>query len=588
MLFAGVFVPPVRCLRPARADASSGGGLRVAFVSAAGARGLAACLLAVAVWPTAAAAKHPHASAELDACAASRAGLPSDAELESQGVVVGEIRFRTIDIFDTSLPEENTKLFRLANRLHRTTRPRVIERQLLVKSGDPYTRRRLDESERILRMNDYLFEASICPVAFDGQRVDLEVTTRDVWTLKLGISLGRGGGVNNLKAVVADDNLLGTGKSLTAERLSDVDRTSSLLRYIDPAVLGTRWVAGASYSDNSDGSRWRLFTELPFYALDTRRAGGVDVSDTDRIDSLYNLGEVRRRFRERFKYASGYYGWSQGLRAGWARRWSAGYTYEDHVFTVVRPGGRPPPDGRTLSYPWFALDFVQDAFGTVRNLNQIYRVEDVFLGWRFGGKLGYSDPAFGGGLSSVVFGLHGEGGRAWESGRTLLWDLNGDGRYRRGIAEGMLIAGRVRYYQRDFGDQLLYMTLELAAANRLDAEQQLLIGGDSGLRGYPLRYQSGDRRLLFTIEQRVYTNWYPFRLVRVGGAAFFDVGRAWFIDDQLRPKEFGWLKDVGCGLRLASSRSGFGNVVHVDVAFPFDKPNEVARVQFVVSTQASF
>jgi hypothetical protein len=94
--------------------------------------------------------------------------------------------------------------------------------------------------------------------------------------------------------------------------------------------------------------------------------------------------------------------------------------------------------------------------------------------------------------------------------------------------------------------------------------------------------------VLFTVEQRVYTDWYPFRLVRVGGAAFFDIGRAWFPEDPIRPKEFGWLKDVGCGLRLASSRSGFGNVVHIDVAFPFDKPNEVARVQLVVSTHATF
>jgi len=317
-------------------------------------------------------------------------------------------------------------------------------------------------------------------------------------------------------------------------------------------------------------------------------AGGIDVSDTDRVDALYDRGNVRRRFREKFRYASGYYGWSDGLENGWVRRWSAGYTYDDHDFMPVRPGARPGPDGRTLSYPWVAIDVVQDAFATVRNLNQIYRVEDLFLGWRFGGRLGYSTPAFGAAFPAITFGLKAEGGRTWGLGRTLLWDVNGDGRYRSGRAEGFLVDARLRYYHRDFGDELLYVTLDLAAANRLDAEQQLMIGGDNGLRGYPLRYQSGDRRVLFTIEQRVYTDWYPFRLVRVGGAAFFDIGRAWFPNDPLRPKEFGWLKDVGCGLRLASSRSGFGNVVHVDVAFPFDKPNEVARVQFVVSTQASF
>jgi len=544
-------------------------------------------LLAGLVRPEAASA-HSRALPAADRCTAASAGLPSDAELEARGAIVGEIRFRTIDIFDTSLPAEDTKIFRLANRLHRTTRPRVIARQVLVREGDRYTRRLLDESERLLRLNDYLFEATICPVGYDGRRVALEVTTRDVWTLRLGAGYGRSGGANHLKFVLADDNLLGTGKSLTVERLADFDRTTTLVRYVDPAVLDSRWQAGGSYSDNSDGSRWRLFGELPFYQLDARRAGGIDVSETQRIDALYDQGKVRRRFREDLHAVSGYYGWSNGLQEGWARRWTVGYTYEDHNFMLVRPGGRPPPLGRTVSDPWIGVDWEQDAYGTVRNLNQIYKVEDLFLGWRFGGRIGYSATALGADVGSAVYSGHLEGGREWEDGSTLLWNATVDGRYRQQRAEGLLADARLRYYRRNFGDQLLYVTLDLAAANRLDAENQLMVGGDNGLRGYPLRYQGGDRRVLLTVEQRVYTDWYPFRLVRVGGAAFFDIGRAWYPNDPLRAKEFGWLKDVGCGLRLASSRSGFGNVVHVDVAFPFDKPNAVARVQFVVSTQTSF
>ncbi len=39
-------------------------------------------------------------------------------------------------------------------------------------------------------------------------------------------------------------------------------------------------------------------------------------------------------------------------------------------------------------------------------------------------------------------------------------------------------------------------------AMHLDPEEQLLLGGDSGLRGYPLRYQAGKARALAVIEQR--------------------------------------------------------------------------------------
>ena len=48
------------------------------------------------------------------------------------------------------------------------------------------------------------------------------------------------------------------------------------------------------------------------------------------------------------------------------------------------------------------------------------------------------------------------------------------------------------------------------------------------------------------------------------------------------------LKDVGLGLRLGSSRSAFGNVIHVDLAFPLDGGSDIDSVQFVVETKAHF
>ena len=48
------------------------------------------------------------------------------------------------------------------------------------------------------------------------------------------------------------------------------------------------------------------------------------------------------------------------------------------------------------------------------------------------------------------------------------------------------------------------------STDALDPDMQLLIGGDNGLRGYPLRYEAGTSRALLTVEQRFYTDWYPF------------------------------------------------------------------------------
>jgi hemolysin activation/secretion protein len=126
-----------------------------------------------------------------------------------------------------------------------------------------------------------------------------------------------------------------------------------------------------------------------------------------------------------------------------------------------------------------------------------------------------------------------------------------------------------------------------SVATNLDADQQLLLGGDTGLRGYPLRYQSGTALALLTLEERYYTNWYPFRLFHVAGAVFFDMGRTWGTDVTGATSD-GLLKDVGLGLRLGSSRAAFGNVIHVDLAFPLDGGDDIDDVQFVVETEAHF
>jgi hemolysin activation/secretion protein len=122
---------------------------------------------------------------------------------------------------------------------------------------------------------------------------------------------------------------------------------------------------------------------------------------------------------------------------------------------------------------------------------------------------------------------------------------------------------------------------------RLDLDDQILLGGDNGLRGYPLRYQDGSARAQWTVEQRYFTDWYPFQLVRVGGAIFFDTGRTWGMGPLAAPN-LGLLKDAGFGLRLGSSRSGLGNVIHVDLAFPFNGDTSISRVQFLIQTEAHF
>ena len=165
--------------------------------------------------------------------------VPDAAELERQGAVIGEVFIYNENIFDLEDPEENKQLYRLANKLHIRTQPQVIRQQLLFKSGDPYSQRLLDESARILRSARYLYDASIRPVAFRDGRVDIAVTTRDVWTLNPGLSFSRNGGENTAGVELEELNLLGTGTDLSIAHISGVDRDSTLIEYKDRHVFDT-------------------------------------------------------------------------------------------------------------------------------------------------------------------------------------------------------------------------------------------------------------------------------------------------------------------------------------------------------------
>jgi hypothetical protein len=48
------------------------------------------------------------------------------------------------------------------------------------------------------------------------------------------------------------------------------------------------------------------------------------------------------------------------------------------------------------------------------------------------------------------------------------------------------------------------------------------------------------------------------------------------------------LSDVGFGLRLGNTRTGLGNVLHVDVAFPLRNIAGIQKIQFLVQTYQSF
>ncbi len=518
------------------------------------------------------------------------ADVPSDAALEAAGAVIGKVEIATRNIFDENDSRESNGLFRLANDLHIRTKHATIQAQLLFASGDKYLARKLAETERVLRLLPYVYDARIVPVHYADGKVDIKVITNDVWTLSPGISFSRSGGTNDSTFNLQDSNFLGWGKTLQVSRDSTVDRTSNSVAWTDPNVLGSRWTSKATYSDSSDGSQRSLMVAHPFYSLDAPWSTKITAISFDRTISRYNLGDVIDQFSDSQRSYELSGGISSGLVDGWTKRWTFGMRYDRNLFSpapiTTVPAKVLPPD-RTLSYPFTGFDILQDAYKKIGDENQIGRTEDLYFGTRITGELGYSNSVFGADRNAVLLTVKGLRGFELPSEQQLFLTSDFSTRIEQGHPRNLIADAAAKYYWRWREDWLLYAALSGTTTYKLDPEMQLLLGGDNGLRGYPLRFESGTSRALFTVEQRVFTDWYPFRLVRVGGAVFADVGRTWGTG-VIGNSDPGLMKDVGFGLRLGNTRSGLGNVLHVDFAFPLSDVAGIQKFQFLVQTMQSF
>ncbi|MCC6563220.1 MAG: hypothetical protein IT478_17845, partial [Xanthomonadales bacterium] len=282
-------------------------------------------------------------------------------------------------------------------------------------------------------------------------------------------------------------------------------------------------------------------------------------------------------------------GWSAGLDGDWVRRWTAGFRYDSSKFeaTPEEPPLAALPADRTLAYPYARYELLQDDFATSRNLDQIGRTEDLYFGTRLVAELGWAQPAFGADRSALVTNFGASRGYRLPHEQSVFVTAGWNGRFESDGLRDSLLSGGARYYWRANDRSVLFVGLAVDHGQALDSDHELLLGGDSGLRGYPLRYQTGTSRALATIEARYFTDWYPFRLARVGAAVFADVGRTWG-PSALDVPELGTLRDVGIGLRFGNTRSALGNVLHVDLAFPLDGDPSVKSMQFLLKTHKSF
>ncbi len=490
---------------------------------------------------------------------------------------ISKVHVTNLDVFDEANPRESNPVYRFLNRIHVNTRAGLIKNVLLFQEGDAYEPRLIDESARLLRSRQYLYDADIRPVSRCGDDVAVEVITRDVWSLTIDASFDRSGGENNFGLGIRDTNLMGTGTELSLKTKQDIDRDSTELSYKNDNLRGSRLKTRLRYADNDDGSDAFALLELPFYSLDATRAWTLSFRENEKIDEQFFRGDEVTEVRHDHEDYRVAYGLSNGLQDGVTRRWYLGWWHRNDRFSPGEdlPPPDPFPEDRELSFPYVEFSSIEDKYEERVNLYQFERIEDLHVGRQFYTRLGYSDAAFGGNADRFVF----EGAyrdTLLHSARHLFvhsLTFSGLHNFDTDRAEDLVMNYRLRYIVSPSKYRSYLADFRTTYTKNLNTNQQIFMGGENYLRAFDNRFQVGDRSFALNLERRTYTDIHLFNLVRVGWAFFVDIGRAWDPDVDTNFED-DYLANVGFGLRLASSKSDAGRFLHIDVAFPLTNRND--------------
>lgn len=522
--------------------------------------------------------------------AAARASEDPWAALQSRQAVVARIDVQVINVFDTRKPNERHWVARAANFVHFTTKESVVRETLLFKEGDRVDAGVIHETERLLRNLPYIRDASIEPeTALDGS-VTAVVTVHDAWSLKGGLKFNATGGNSVWRVRLEEVNFLGWGKQLRLSHEKDLERTTDEIAYLDPLLFGSRWTMQAAYSRLSDGESELLKVERPFFELSAPWALGVSASRTQNNETLYENDQTIYVFPHKQERISLYWRWLMELENRTATRF--GIEYDANLdrygeLQVRRPGVLPPPDLDTRRFRGLVLYYslAQDRYATFENLVAMSRTEDYNLGWEAEARGGYFSTELGSDADAWYF--SGNAQKGWRKGDDTLTLLFGEGHVRK-ENQGFQDAyghGSLTVYNQSMPMQTLAANADVVWGGHLDPEDWVYLGGSDGLRGYPNHYRSGDRRWMFSFEDRVVTPWDLWGLVQVGFVGYLDAGA-------IRSYQTGsWTRtcaDVGGGLRVGNLKSAFGRVILLTVAVPLVKEPGLDNYQIVVGNVIRF
>lgn len=542
------------------------------------------------------------------------------AGLMGQACTEGEISFIFINshpVFDTTnLGNERSFgwLFDFANWLHMETDEGFIGRELLFEVGDCYDPFLASESERIIRQLGFIARVDVFAVPQADGSVHVMVDTQDEWTLQVTVRARFDEGFEFNGLDVTEENVLGKGVSARGfyrerREAREIGGELQTARF-----FGTRWDAQLRAGETRIGPFFQQAFIYPFVGEVGRYAATQFYTRREDLFA-YSLPEggeythvVSPFLRERgvFTVAGrlGEAGRLTTLGLGLSRdnldfaRFSEGSeAVRNRDFTNPEPA---PPElsgpvssqtqGISVTRLNFTLGQRHLRFERRAGLDALRGVQDVPVGSEvtltLGRSLGFlgtdsvtEDNDFFGGIR--IFGGLAPG--RWVLAGSVAFEARQvfDGP-REGWRDAVGEFDIFTYWQPEAAQRhTLFARLSGASGWSMTVPFQLTLGGASNLRGYGQDHAPGGRRLMASLEDRIYL-WSPGgRLFDLGLTAFLDAGSVWQGDTPFGA-DSGLGVSAGAGLRIGFP-GGTRGVIRIDVALPVNGTDAFSGAVFRVT-----
>lgn len=489
------------------------------------------------------------------------------------GPVVDSIIIDNREVYDTGNPKYSNFFFRLANKVHVTTREGVIRRELLFREGEPYHYELAEESARNIRARLSVYDAWIETETLPNGHLLVRVITVDEWTLAIGPNIRREGNENRYDFSVVERNLLGRNQEISARYVfQSVEGSFADLSYANNRLWGNEISFGTGYrNDPRDGIQW-VRVGHPFYNLSQDYAYSFAVGSQDGRRDVYRddflIGQSIREgdwFEAEVQTRTGTY--SRKLELTGRYEYRFGRSLDARVFST------DPQDIETARAS-FGADSVYHAvklglafsnlhFTKMTQIDGFSYTEDFTLGQGVGLSFG---RAFAPGFrehryDNIALQL----AQGYRIGSNLLFASYERVSWFHGRDD---IRNTARFSGRVYSRATDYLTLVWRGAYlsdwRADGSEGLVLGGETGLRGYDRYFRTGDRMAIMNLEARFFPS------VRLHSAIFSPVVFADFGQTWKRGEEVNFdavHAAVGAGVRIALEHSARERLIRFDFSY---------------------